>query len=170
VTINSKYCGSSTTKIRSVKMVSSIMVGLVFLDETIMSSGQTEVFTRMSKSRTSSRNNKTARCRLAGGGLLVSTKYPLAFNAHGFVESGLGLLDDTAIVILALPLSFLFQIVHVNEPTRDKSGLLELYEFPSIGPSKSVLRAPTVRHSHDLFTLSSKRINFASKKFESNFI
>jgi hypothetical protein len=49
----------------------------------------------------------------------VSTNYPLAlFNAHGCVESGLGLVDDTAIVILALPLSFLLQIVDVNnEPT-----------------------------------------------------
>jgi hypothetical protein len=73
-----------------------------------MISGRTEVFTRMSKSRTTlQQNNKTAWCGLAGGGLLASTKYPLAFNAHGCVESGLGLLDDTAIIILALPLSFL---------------------------------------------------------------
>jgi hypothetical protein len=66
----------------------------------------------------------------------VSTKYPLAlFNAHGCAKSGLGLVDYTAIVILALPFSFLLQIVDVNEPTRDKSGLLELYEFSSAGPS-----------------------------------
>jgi hypothetical protein len=47
--------------------------------------------------------------------------YPLAFNAHGFVESGLGLVNDTAILILASPLSFLLRIFDVNEPTRDKS-------------------------------------------------
>jgi hypothetical protein len=65
---------------------------------------------------------------------LANIKYTLAFNAHGCVQSGLGLVDDTAIIILALPLSFLLQIVHVNEPTRDKSGLLELFEVPSTGP------------------------------------
>jgi hypothetical protein len=103
-------------------MVSTIFGGLVFLNKIIMSSGRTEVFTRMSKSGTSFRNNKTTQCQLAEGGLLASTEHPLAFNAHGCVESCLGLVDDSTIVILALPLSFLLQIADVNDPTRDKSG------------------------------------------------
>jgi hypothetical protein len=64
-----------------------------------------EAFTGMPKSGTSLHKNKTARYQLAGGALLASTKYPLAFNnAHGCVESSLGLVNDTATTILALPL------------------------------------------------------------------
>jgi hypothetical protein len=81
-------------------MVSTIIVGLVFLDEKIMSSGLTELFTRMSKRGTSLRNNKTARCRLhTGGGLLATTDPPMAFDAPACVRSDLGLFGVTAIAI-----------------------------------------------------------------------
>jgi hypothetical protein len=126
-------------------MVLTIIFGLVFLDEIIMPLGWTDVFTRMSKSGTSSCNNKTAQCRLAGGGLLASTKYPLAFNAHGCVESGLGLVDDTAIIIIALPLSFLLLIVDVNtQLKREIPGYGNSASFLLLVPSRvSCVPAPT---------------------------
>jgi hypothetical protein len=39
----------------------------------------------------------SSECQLAEGGLLVKTDPPLAFNEHGCVESGLGLVNHTAI-------------------------------------------------------------------------
>jgi hypothetical protein len=73
----------------------------------------------MSKRGTSLHINKTAWCQLAGCGLLVSTYPLLASNdAHGCVQSGQGLADDTAIIIIVQPLSFLLLIIDVNELSR----------------------------------------------------
>jgi hypothetical protein len=83
----------------------------------------------------------------------VSTDPSLAFNTHGCVESGLGLADDNAIIILVSPWPFLLRIININEPSRDKSGLLELYKLlPSVlVPVEPPMYQP-LRHYHRLFT------------------
>jgi hypothetical protein len=70
------------------------------LDEKIMSRALTDELTHTSKRGTSLRNNKTAQCRLAGGGLLATTDPPMAFDPRACVGSNLGLFGVTAIAIL----------------------------------------------------------------------
>jgi hypothetical protein len=67
-----------------------------------MSQALTDELTRMSKRGTSLRNNKTAWCRLAGGGLLATTDPPMAFNPRVFVGSNLGRFGVTGIAIVIL--------------------------------------------------------------------
>jgi hypothetical protein len=88
-----------TPKTWFVEIVSTIIIGLALLDETLMSEALTDELTRMSKRGTSLRNNKTARCRLAGGGLLATTDPPMAFDPLACVGSNLGF-GGTAIAIV----------------------------------------------------------------------
>jgi hypothetical protein len=90
-----------TPKTRFVEIVSTIIIGLALLDETIMSQALTDEITRMSKRGTSLHNNKTARCQLAGDGLLAATDPPMAFDPRACcVGLDLGPFGVTAIAIV----------------------------------------------------------------------
>jgi hypothetical protein len=70
-------------------MISTIIIGLEFLEKTIMSRALADELSHISKRGTSLRNNKPALCRLAGGGLLATTNPPMAFDVRACVGSNL---------------------------------------------------------------------------------
>jgi hypothetical protein len=81
-------------------MVSTIIIGLELLEETIMSWALADELSRISKRGTSVRNNKTALCRLGGGGLLATTNPLMVSDVRACVGSDLILFVVTAVAIV----------------------------------------------------------------------
>jgi hypothetical protein len=84
-----------------------IIIGFELFEETIMSRALADELSCISKRGTSLRNNKTALCQLAGGGLLATTNPPMAFDVRACVGSN---------QILFVVIVFAIVIPVVDEP------------------------------------------------------